>query len=206
MKKQSLLSLFSGVFLLLCFAAMMLLVATCPAHAFSPRFGEAKMTGLPVRECHMPVKVQVDKGIPLKYQVMVSGAVEYWNLAMKRRVFIYAGVGDYRYLSEKVLTVFADPKYDRKDAWAITLRVPDAWTGCLGYSSIALTTAHAAMPDVVVHTVLRHELGHALGLQDVEGSPGDKEDLMWYYIPVDLTLVKKLSFAEQQAIEEVYGK
>lgn len=126
-------------------------------------------TNKPARQCHLPVLVGISQGTPDELIVSINSAVDYWNDVIPGLFFNYG---------ELPLTA------NERDAFTIIQIVPSEslwsefwgtcgetkvimnnYTGCIKYTDIQIADKCTDPPEMF-ESVVRHELGHVLGLNE----------------------------------------
>lgn len=92
----------------------------------------------------------------------LEAAIRYWDAELEARAFLYGGLAD-GYAGNEIVYVGINDD-DLKGKIAGTYAVADGH--CMRLKVIALAPRALDLPSVRLETVLRHELGHALGLAD----------------------------------------
>jgi len=129
----------------------------------------------PVRPCSPPHYVGAELGTDIV--APMEQAVLYWNDALDYQVFIWAGETPFTRENDLfgalTLIYYEDPKGMGNMLGQTALMVGEC--GCLVLSQIRVSADLLETPPVL-GTVVRHELGHLLGLADV---PDDDGQLMF---------------------------
>lgn len=127
------------------------------------------------RQCFLPVKFKIADDTPAEYKDAIVRGFLYWNKALKRKVYIYAGEfprDDKPH--EDFLPVYTHTGRDYK--WCGLARTNQLFNGCVSRHAVDLVVEDAGCcKEGRFETVVRHEAGHILGLPHSKG----KKELMY---------------------------
>jgi len=147
------------------------LVVLCTSCAYSQPYLRTP-EGRVEHQCTPPALVGVSPEFSIEQRDAIQRAVEYWNYAIGAHVL--ASLGDVPFTSPAAETGGFVLVYLSDGEYAFRRGVPvngvarmhiHKKTGCIVISSIEM--ARAALDDIgMFETMIRHELGHVLGLRD----------------------------------------
>lgn len=131
----------------------------CSPFTLNPR------TGLPLTMCNPPGIIAASSDLPESINIELEKAVNYWNAALKHNLLFYAGRVPYSHLEPEaggfVIVDDDETEFESKHILArFTGRISN--TGCFSQSKIV--TNPVLVNEKKIQCVLRHELGHLLGL------------------------------------------
>lgn len=178
-----------------------------------------------LKQCDLPVLVALSSNFPIAYAEDVKQAVEYWNDAVGEKMFVFLENHiTHDFYLEKTPAVFAP---DSPESFAVLLvdvlddkykkivsekthglyvvatytapKDPKEKIACTGIQRLFVKK------DVIYnahffHTILRHELGHALGL----GHTNDTRLLMHYKSSDQLDRARYAQPCEIRAVRNLY--
>ena len=160
--------------------------------------------GLPLLQCNLPVVVAISSNVAPEHKEKIISAICYWNCILNTKAFVYLGEVDFN------PTDVQDPHY-LVIGYATTSDTPGEFTaartsysesfkGCINESKIVIFFSD--MTDLNrFETMMRHELGHVLGL----AHSGFKEDLMYRKLSTKMPHVLRATRDEVIALKNLYN-
>jgi hypothetical protein len=160
-----------------------------------------------IRLCDAPTFYVYPTAIDPAQLEFVKAGFEYWNEALSTRLFIDGGaVGDALEVSEGyILVQFVSEIVIEEESRLVCGNVPsysvNMLNGCVSHQSIQISTAcENKGSDAGMASVVRHEIGHAMGLSH----SAFEADLMFEAASINVSFPKSLSDAELEELKEVY--
>lgn len=166
-----------------------------PIEETAPSFSLISNKGQSIKQCDEKILYAISDNLPVAFHDIVRRGFDYWNALLEHKKFYYIGIVDYTPMdpetsgfiiigvsSERDSNIYGFTKYDY-----------DHGTGCMSSTKIFLTPSCLQDSDVLMESVVRHEIGHVLGF----GHSKDEKHLMWYKIaaikqghPIDVSRIE----------------
>lgn len=159
-----------------------------------------------IRQCGQQFYVYSSDLDPAQLE-QVHAAFDYWNKALGKKVWIDGGVLEGAEASEAWTVVrfpgSLKPKSSNRTCGRTTFDVmPD---GCMVKTVIRMSQACERDSTVAAFQgMVRHEIGHALGLYPYDDHSDDQRDLMYDVLPDYGDEPRKASAFELDAVKELY--
>jgi hypothetical protein len=163
-----------------------------------------------IRQCDLPVLYVFNKEIPKRMQDITHKAVEYWNSVYGGKLFFYGGIVDYKIDDPETGALLLIDIFDRyKDKYGLikldsslaSTKFKANRRGCISANiEIFADILDNRLDENGLQTVMRHELGHTLGL-------GHSDKLLEDGLMEDKTSfgsLKELSEYELKAFRLIY--
>jgi len=153
-------------------------------------------------QCDMPLLTAVSMGASPEQRAATLAAFDYWNDATGKTLFVDIGADHGLEMSDATAGKFLTVRFEEFEGTAnARAYYRTALNGCL--VNVRIVVNPSGLDDTkLLETVLRHEIGHALGLRDQRI---DNSRLMYYSIdrtrqhPIDATDV------EIEQVQRLYG-
>jgi hypothetical protein len=148
---------------LICVSILTLALSAC-SHVrlgsyFQESYDESSQQWIQLRPCSLPFVVDTD-GLSERDRQAVQSAIDYWNGAIERRIFV---TGD-RSFDSPVVSIRYPAESIYSDNAAVAF--PHISSRCITGALVVLIHPLDSYPEWSQQRILRHELGHALGLDD----------------------------------------
>ena len=167
--------------------------------AFIDDYSEKQNKYVELRQCKTPLGIVPDDSLSAEDILVLLAAVEFWNQQIGREMFhILDGYETDMHIAS--IVGYKEGAYFCDDNVAKTHLKYDIETGCIGSANINITCGLNNYPEWTQYFVMRHELGHVLGLDDSDSS--------WsiMYRSVDrLGEINEIRDSEKAALERMYG-
>jgi len=127
------------------------------------------------RQCKVPVKVFVAENTSPEFSRQISEAVRYWNSALDHEMFLNSGTfGESTSYSFGSVYISVVPDLQKtsdnveRQARPCGRMFPHIDGDCIS-AAVILINKSCPVSTNMFQTIIRHELGHTLGLVDVDG-------------------------------------
>ena len=158
---------------------------------------------LPLKWCSDQILVHSGETIPDKFLPSINKSIEYWNLNLIKRLLINIQ----RLIAESpnstiiILTMPKDLAKLNKEPAAVTF-VKYMEPNCINQVTIYINETSYGLDINMFETIIRHELGHALGLEDTS----EFNDLMFHTLDSLKKHPATLSNDELKKVKNIYNK
>jgi predicted Zn-dependent protease len=165
-----------------------------------------KTTGLPLIQCSLPQMVIVASDIPIEHHISIQSAIDYWNTTLGSRVLIFAGTAEeFTSKTEEhypliFISQWPDKRSEEPDDRGIEIPYTNEQDTCLIGNRISYFLKRI-FGAAQLETIIRHELGHALGLAH---NP-NKETLMYHEIEDNINETLDIEQREVCALKNIYN-
>lgn len=156
-----------------------------------------------VRQCDTPVFVASDKNLTVLRAELVTNAVTHWNQSVGMDLFMDLGVLDWadsNAPNDAFILISLDETDEMKDKLCGITRFKWDERGCMRTVSIHINPKCLKKGNEIFETIVRHELGHVLGLTHVD----DFTKLMNYSIEETLQHPVDVSQEEIERVKNLY--
>ena len=160
-------------------------------------------SALPLRWCTDQITVHSSETIPDEFLKPIDSSIEYWNLSLVKRLLINIQ----RLVDESsnptiiILTMPKDLAKINKQPAAVTF-IKYMEPNCINQVTIYINETSYGLDIKMFESVVRHELGHALGLED----SSDFNNLMFHTIDPLKKHPATLSNDELKKVKNIYNK
>lgn len=147
------------------------------------------------RECFAPVEFRVDRDFSKQDRETIIRGFLHWNKVLGREVYAYGGLrGLEPGLQNDYLPVV---KTETEDGWCGLTRTRQLGNKCIYGHDVQLDVSrYACYADGRFESVVRHEAGHALGLEHQQA----RQALMFYAIQEDQKHPRPVSKKERDEV------
>ena len=155
--------------------------------------------GLQRRICEDPVFYVIDDKVPERFYDDIHKGMTYWNNQLDHSIFIYGNVQKDPESSSHILVI----KSEKLDKNKCAIAVIKSWEdGCCLEMDIILSTQCFRRTNPEMETLIRHEAGHILGLNN----SSNQRHLMYESVLMNLSHPVDAREEELEAVREIYGK
>lgn len=185
---------------------LLILLASCSSSIFMHQ------QGIPIHMCG-PEMVGVSNDLSDDEIMIVAEAVRFWNDQSSRPVFVWIGSTDKVPAIDGTATqgfvivgypldrsILASPLCINAQDNATTHWVADQSTGCIHTASVALMVELRVLDHDTALAVVKHELGHVLGLGHANGP----DHVMSAVIPCEKAPIATLTLEEATEFRSYY--
>lgn len=124
-------------------------------------------TNLPLYQCSLPQIVVVAEDIPEVDVQVIKVSVDYWNEEMGQQVLLFGGrggfaSGDFTFPPNFIVVESSDVFFSPNGKGEMESRINHK--GCMVGNIVRYDAKKVNRDDYSLHRIMRHELGHTLGL------------------------------------------
>jgi len=155
-----------------------------------------------VRQCSLPVFIASDQNLTALRADMVGSAATHWNHSVGMDLFMDLGILDWasREPNDAFILVSVEETVEMKDKLCGITRFGWDQKGCMHFVSIHVNPKCLKKGNEIFETIVRHELGHVLGLTHVD----DFTKLMNHSIEETLQHPVDVSQEEIERVKNLY--
>jgi len=151
--------------------------------------------------CNAPIFYAYDNTVDPSHMRAIEDGMDYWNVVLGTRMFLYGGTDISAKNSSRDLLIFSEVK-DLKGHCGIAFIHSKGASGCT--SSMNIVLDKDCMDPLRAETLVRHEVGHILGLANTD----NPEHLMMInvleHFKIGATEPIEADDSEIEAIKELY--
>lgn len=152
-------------------------------------------------QCKLPIVVSLDDSVPEADVFTIKSALEYWNKELNHKMFVFMGRDyiSFRPAAVKCVRISAVKKIDDIETKLAIIWPYPRTDGCMIGGMIDYIRRKIMNgEDLRLNHVMRHELGHALGLAHW------KDGIMYYETPRKPYYIPRVALKQKCALIKAY--